>query len=203
MRMRAPPLPQRRTLCPTPSEQRHVPNRCSCKLTASHAEPSRRPRPRCTVVQVHSIEKNAACKDWNKKASPDTHSHITGANADLERARHCPYTQPFAQQRTSCSLPAGVTPSEQRHVPNRRGCEPSARHAEPSCRPHPRCTVVQVHSIQTGACRRTYDKTSGRTDNKAPTLLHAQTPETYAIINTSHLDFASSPQRTSPCSQPL
>ena len=57
-----PPLPaQQRTIYHTPSEQSHVPDRCSCKIKARHAELSRRPCPCCTVVHIHNIRSTTTC----------------------------------------------------------------------------------------------------------------------------------------------
>jgi hypothetical protein len=57
---------QQRTSILTPSEQSHVPDRCSCKTIAHHAELSRRPCPCCTVVHIHGIRtKRTICSgEW-------------------------------------------------------------------------------------------------------------------------------------------
>jgi len=145
------PLPctkfsQQRTSCPTPSEQSHVPNRCSCKINTRNAELSRRPRPYCDVIQVHSIGVDTTCSAAHERASGRRAKQNSNTAA---RAKHLTHTRQStlqvplpAQQRTCCN-----TPSEQSHVPNRRSCEPISRHAELSRRPHPCCTAVQVHSI--------------------------------------------------------
>ncbi len=78
------PLPaQQRTTCVTTSEQNHIPDRCSCKQTARHAELSRRPCPCCNVVHIHN-------------GTPSEQSHvpdrcscrITARHAELSRRPH-------------------------------------------------------------------------------------------------------------------
>ncbi len=86
-----PPLPaQQRTSWVTPSEQSHVPNRCSCKTNARHAELSRRPRPCCTVVHVHSIEIKITCNGAHKttKRPQGKQNRNTEARANDQHERN-------------------------------------------------------------------------------------------------------------------
>ena len=63
-----PPLPaHQRTCCGTPSEQSHVPDRCSCKINARHAELSHRPCPSCTVVHIHNFRINITCSSAHER----------------------------------------------------------------------------------------------------------------------------------------
>jgi hypothetical protein len=176
-------LAQKHTLRPAPSEQCHVAHRCGCKLAARHTETCGRPRPCCAVVQVDSIEKNAGCKGphENKSSSRQTEPHHCFIRKMLFNVHA---TIGIIRPHTSSVVPACVATSEHRNVANRSSCKPSAGNAELSSRPRPGRTVVHVHCIQTGTCRRTHDETSGRRDVRATTLGQTQTLEKNAIIPT-------------------
>ncbi len=101
-----------------------------------------------------------------------------------------PYTQHHTSPRNFIRR-VETAASEQRHVPNRHGCKSTARHAELSRRPRPCHTVVQVHGIKHCTCKGWHKKSHTPHDKKAHTRQRGATT-----------NFASSRQRTAPCTQP-
>jgi hypothetical protein len=115
-----PPTPAQQRTCAivAPSEQSHVPDRCSCNRTARHAELSRGPCSRCTVIQVDITRGNTTCSGAGERAR-GRRANITTTPQHAQRLKRTQSStlhdhQPLpAKQRTSCPAP-----SEQNHVPN-------------------------------------------------------------------------------------